>query len=100
MTTSTLEQWKKHIPWIEITEDKLVIKVWFEIEHPMMEKHFIKLIDVLRFTKAGYISLKQVTLTPNQKPQVEFDIKDWEAGTYKIQAHCNIHWVWENEILI
>ncbi len=100
MTVSVAEQWKKHIPWVEIIDGQIIVKIWHVIEHPMMEQHYIMMVDILRLTQAWYISIKRVVLKPSDKPEVVLNSNDLEPGSYKVQAHCNIHGVWENEILI
>lgn len=100
MSITIAEQGKKHIPWIEIIETKIIIKIWYIVEHPMMKQHYISLIDILKLTTSGYVSVIKKILSPDDKPKIELELETFEKWTYRIQAHCNIHWVWENEILI
>lgn len=100
MSVSLIEQSKKHAPWVELIDGKLIIKVWFEIDHPMLPEHYISSIDILQVSKAGLLRVKGILFNPWDKAMVEFDIVDFKPWVYKIQARCNLHGSWENEILL
>ena len=97
---SLTEQWKKHQPLAVIENDNLVIKIWRDILHPMEDNHLIDSIDVLQVTKAGLLIVKHFDLKPNTEPKVEIPLSELKPGVYKIQARCNLHGTWEDEILI
>ena len=97
---SLAEQGKKHQPLAKIIDDKLVITIWRDIPHPMEEAHLIDSVDVLQVTKAGLLRVKHFDLTADNEPKVEIPLSELKPGTYKIQARCNLHWTWEDEILI
>lgn len=77
---------EKHIPVVEIKDNIATIKVG-EVDHPMMEEHYIEWIYVE--TKSG-IQLKY--LNPNDKPEINVSIIDDEIKN--IYAYCNIHGLW------
>jgi desulfoferrodoxin (superoxide reductase-like protein) len=94
------EQWKKHQPLVKIENDNIIIKIWRDIEHPMEEKHLIENIDILQYTKAWLLKVKEIKLTYTNKPEIVFPIWDLKTGTYKIQAKCNLHWTWDDDFTI
>ncbi|MDD4353727.1 MAG: desulfoferrodoxin, partial [Candidatus Nanoarchaeia archaeon] len=59
---------EKHVPIVEITKDKIIVKIG-SIPHPMEEKHYIEWIEIIADGK----SYKQY-LKPGQKPEAEFCI--------------------------
>lgn len=95
-----VEQWKKHNPWVEIIDSQVIIKIWYEIEHPMQEVHLIETIDLLQFTKAWLLRVKTFTLKAWEKPEITLELSELKAGTYKVQARCNLHWTWENDFVL
>ena len=80
---------EKHVPVINIDENKISVKVG-SAEHPMEERHYIKLIQI--FQDGNLKGGKR--LSPNDKPQAEF----YQENTKKIKARilCNIHGLWTN----
>lgn len=79
---------EKHVPVVNI--DGATVKVMVgEVEHPMMEKHYIQWIAIE--TNYGY----QVKyLKPDEKPVASFALAD---GDELIAAYefCNIHGLWK-----
>jgi desulfoferrodoxin (superoxide reductase-like protein) len=97
---SVVEQAKKHQPLAKIENWKLIIKVGRDVLHPMEESHLINQIDILKLTQNWLVNIKSVSLQAQQQPIVEIPLSQLERWTYKIQARCNLHWTWEDEILI
>ena len=97
---SLAEQGKKHQPYAKIEGDKLVITIWRDISHPMQQAHLIDSVDILQVGKAGLIRVKHFDLQADTEPKVEIPLSELQAGTYKIQARCNLHWTWEDEITL
>lgn len=88
-TANEEEQLKeKHIPIIEVTNDRTIVKVG-EIEHPMVPEHCINWIEV---NIDGSIFVKK--LNPGEKPIAEFKVTG-----YKVSARClcNIHGTWKSQ---
>ncbi len=79
---------EKHLPVLEPTANKLVVKIG-SVPHPMEESHYIVFVEVLE--KSGKICRKY--LKPNNLPQVEFDITDSNQVDL-VRSYCNIHGLW------
>jgi desulfoferrodoxin (superoxide reductase-like protein) len=97
---SLTEQWKKHQPLVKIEDENIVISIGREIEHPMQEVHLIETIDILQYTKAWLLRVKEIKLTHNDKPEISFPVSELKPGTYKVQAKCNLHWTWDDDFTI
>jgi superoxide reductase len=78
---------EKHVPVVEIKKDKIVVKIG-SIPHPMEEKHYIELIEII----ADGVSYKKF-LKPGQKPEAEFCIN---ASKITARDYCNVHGLWKN----
>ena len=79
---------EKHIPKVTIDNNKVLVEIG-EVEHPMVDAHYIKWIIIE--TTDG-IQIKR--LQPNNKPIAEFRIKE---GSNFIAAYeyCNLHGLWK-----
>ena len=97
---SLAEQGKKHQPLVKIEWEKLIITIWRDIAHPMEEAHLIDSVDILQVSKAGLLRVKHFDLTANDEPKIEIPLSEMKEWTYKIQARCNLHWTWEDEITL
>jgi superoxide reductase len=80
---------EKHVPIIETTEGGIKVKVG-SISHPMEEKHYIELIQVI---KDGDVVIGK-RLKPGDKPEAEFCIPN--AKGLKARILCNVHGLWVN----
>ncbi len=87
--TGEKEGKEKHVPVIEIDGDKVTVKVG-SIPHPMEEKHYIMLIEVMHGGRviAGYWP------APGEKPEAEFKLSQTE-GIWA-RAYCNVHGLWKD----
>ena len=97
---SLAEQWKKHQPLVKIEGDNLIITIWRDVAHPMEEAHLIDSVDILQVSKAGLLRVKHFDLQANQEPKIEIPLSELNEWTYKIQARCNLHGTWEDEITL
>ena len=97
---SLTEQGKKHQPLARIDGENVVITIGRDIEHPMQKVHLIETIDILMYTKAGLLRVKDFTLTADEKPEIVFPVSDLKPGTYKVQTKCNLHWTWDDDFVI
>lgn len=79
---------EKHIPVCEIVDNKIKVKVG-EVEHPMINEHYIMFIAKVVNDKSEINYLK-----PNNKPECVFDYED----DSKIYAYCNIHGLWVSNV--
>jgi superoxide reductase len=79
---------EKHVPFIEKTENGIIVKVGQNQEHPMEEKHYIEWIQIFADGKSYRQFLK-----PGDKPQAIFEIK---AEKINAREYCNIHGLWKS----
>ena len=79
---------EKHIPVIELEGNIAHVKVG-EVEHPMLDVHYIKWI-LLVTDKGSYLR----KLRPNQAPATKFIIDDSEV-VLEVLAYCNLHGLWK-----
>ncbi len=78
---------EKHIPVVEVVNDKDIrIKVGSD-PHPMEEKHYIQWIEVFDGNKTCRLFLK-----PGQPPEAVF--KDTPANV-EVREYCNLHGIWK-----
>ena len=83
--------YEKHIPYV--TVDGSVVKVQIgEVEHPMVEAHFIQFIAI-ETSKGSYIK----KLSPEEKPVAEFILTDGEKAV-AVYEYCNLHGLWVKEL--
>lgn len=78
---------EKHLPVYEIEENEVNVKVG-EIEHPMVEEHYIQWVAIQ--TNEGYQIKK---LEYGNKPEVKFSIGK-EEKVENVYAYCNLHGLW------
>ncbi len=82
---------EKHVPVVEVSGNKVIVKVG-EVEHPMMDAHYIQYIWLE--TDKGYM---QKNLTPSDKPCAEFVLADGEKAIAAYE-YCNLHGLWKADI--
>ena len=80
---------EKHIPFIQKKDNGYLIRIG-EVEHPMVETHYIEWIEII----AGDRIYKKF-LKPGDKPEVFFDNINEEH--FLVREYCNIHGLWEIE---
>ena len=83
---STVE---KHVPYIEEKDGGVLVKVGQNAAHPMLEKHYIKFIEVLTEDKVC-----KAELNPGDAPEAWFPIK--KADILAAREWCNLHGLWES----
>ena len=81
---------EKHVPVVEESEGKLIVKVG-SVPHPMEETHYIEWIE-LEMVDIG----KKVKkfLKPGDKPEIEFCKR---GDNFKIRSYCNLHGLWKSK---
>lgn len=79
---------EKHVPVVTVEGNKVKVEVG-EVEHPMLEEHYIGWIAVE--TEQG---VQRKTLKPGEKPAAEFALAD---GDKLVAAYewCNLHGLWK-----
>ena len=81
---------EKHVPVFRIEGN--VVKVWVgEVEHPMLDVHYIMFIAI-ETTKGNQVKYLQ----PGEKPYAEFVLADGEEFV-KVFEYCNLHSLWSNQ---
>ncbi len=78
---------EKHVPVISVDGNRVTVKVG-SVEHPMEDKHYIELIQLIQ--DGNVIAGKR--LDPTDKPEAEFCVGD--TGNIKARILCNIHGLW------
>ena len=82
---------EKHVPAVTVDGAIVTVQVG-EVEHPMLEEHFIQFI-VLE-TEGGF---QKKTLKPGDKPVAEFIVADGDKPVAAYE-YCNLHGLWVKEI--
>ena len=78
---------EKHVPVVKLDGNKVSVSVG-EVEHPMLDVHYIMFIGIE--TNKG----KQIKyLKPGEKPYAEFMLADGEE-LVKAYEYCNLHSLW------
>lgn len=79
---------EKHVPYIEKTEKRVLVKIGQNQDHPMEKEHYIEWIQIIA-DGATYRKF----LNPGDKPEAEFEIK---ADDIMAREYCNIHGLWKS----
>ena len=82
---------EKHVPVIKVEGQKVTVTVG-EVEHPMLEAHYIQWI--LLETKEGR---QRKTLKPGEKPAAVFALTEGDAVVAAYE-YCNLHGLWKGEL--
>ena len=79
---------EKHVPVVIVDGDKVTVEVG-EVEHPMVEAHYIQWIAI-ETTRGG----QKVKLEYTDKPRAEFKLADGEEFVAAYE-YCNLHGLWK-----
>lgn len=79
---------EKHIPVYEIQDGKVYVKVG-EVEHPMVEQHYIEWISLQ--TNKG---VQRKNLSAGEKSEAVFALCEDEM-VEAVYAYCNLHGLWK-----
>ena len=79
---------EKHVPYVEVANGGVLIKVGRNEPHPMEENHYIKFIEVLRKSKVCRVELK-----PGDKPEIFLPVNKEEI--IEVREWCNLHGLWK-----
>ena len=86
---------EKHVPVVEFEENdchKIVkIKVG-EVEHPMVEGHFIRFIEAI---SNDQVYVKRKMLSPGEKPVLEMKCN---CDSMLVREYCNVHGLWQIQV--
>lgn len=80
---------EKHVPYVEDSEGGIQVKIGQNQAHPMLEKHYIKFIEVLTKDKVFRMELK-----PEMEPKAFFPVK--REDVKEVREWCNVHGLWKN----
>jgi superoxide reductase len=80
---------EKHVPVVEETENGLIVKVG-SVEHPMVEDHYIKFIEVLTKDKVF-----RAELAPGMSPQSGLCPRLKKEDIIEVREFCTKHGVWK-----
>lgn len=80
---------EKHVPYVESHGDSVTVKIGQNESHPMIEKHYIKFIEVLTKDKVF-----RAELNPGDEPKATFPVKKEEIT--EAREWCNIHGLWKS----
>lgn len=75
---------EKHVPVVEVNGNVARVKVG-EVEHPMMDAHYIEWIMI----ETNFGNQRKV-LKPGQKPEAEFALLPGEEVVRALE-YCNLH---------
>ena len=81
---------EKHVPAVTVDGDTVSVVVG-DVEHPMLDAHYIQFIAI-NTTKGGQIKY----LKPAEKPYAEFLLADGEEFVSALE-YCNLHGLWEGK---
>jgi len=77
---------EKHVPSIEKIDGGVKVKIG-KVAHPMDEKHYITLIEIIANEK-----VYRQYLNPGDVPEATFNI---ETNEVFARAYCNLHGLWK-----
>lgn len=79
---------EKHVPSYVVEGNKVIVNVG-EVDHPMIEEHFIEWVSLQ--TKQGN---QRKVLNPGEAPKVCFAICE-DDEVEAVYAYCNLHGLWK-----
>lgn len=79
---------EKHVPVVKVDGNRVSVIVG-EVEHPMVDAHYIEWIAIE--TSKG---VQRKILKPEQAPKAEFMLTDGES-VEAVYAYCNLHGLWK-----
>jgi superoxide reductase len=79
---------EKHIPVFTVEGNKVIVTVG-EVEHPMLEEHYIEWISIQ--TKFGN---QRKALKPGDEPKTCFALCEGDE-VEAVYAYCNLHSLWK-----
>ncbi len=82
---------EKHVPVVTVDGSTVTVQVG-EVEHPMLDEHYIQYIWLE--TDKGFM---QKDLKPGEKPCAQFVLADGEKAVAAYEF-CNLHGLWKKEV--
>ena len=81
---------EKHVPVVTVEGNIVTVKVG-EVEHPMVDEHFIQWV-YMQTDRGG----QRKCLKPGEKPEVKFALCD--ETPVAVFEYCNLHGLWKADI--
>lgn len=82
---------EKHVPAVSVDGNTVTVKVG-EVEHPMLENHYIQWV-VLETKNGAQIHY----LKPGEKPEAVFALAKGDEAIAAYE-YCNLHGLWKKEL--
>lgn len=82
---------EKHVPAVSVDGNTVTVKVG-EVEHPMLENHYIQWV-VLETKNGAQIHY----LKPGEKPEAVFVLAEGDEAITAYE-YCNLHGLWKKEL--
>lgn len=82
---------EKHVPAVSVDGNTVTVKVG-EVEHPMLENHYIQWV-VLETKNGAQIHY----LKPGEKPEAIFALAEGDEAIAAYE-YCNLHGFWKKEL--
>lgn len=82
---------EKHVPAVSVDGNTVTVKVG-EVEHPMLENHYIQWV-VLETKNGAQIHY----LKPGEKPEAVFALAEGDEAIAAYE-YCNLHGLWKKEL--
>lgn len=82
---------EKHVPAVTVDGNTVNVQVG-EVEHPMLEEHYIQFVALE--TKTG-CQIKY--LKPDEKPAAKFVLSEGDTPV-AVYEYCNLHGLWVKEV--
>ena len=81
---------EKHVPVFTVEGSKVTVCVG-EVEHPMVDVHYIEWIAI-----ETNLGMQRKMLKPEMAPKAEFLLLEGETVS-AVCAYCNLHGLWKSE---
>ena len=82
---------EKHVPFVQQAGSSFAVQVG-EVEHPMMEQHYIQWV-ALETNQGVHVK----NLKPGEKPAAHFLLPEGEKALAAYE-YCNLHGFWKKEL--
>ena len=83
--------YEKHVPFVTVEGNTVKVQIG-EVEHPMLEEHYIQFIALETGNGCQIKYFK-----PQEKPVAEFVVAEGDSAV-AVYEYCNLHGLWVKEI--
>lgn len=81
---------EKHVPAVTLDDDKIIVNIG-DVDHPMLDAHFIQWIYVV--TEEGVLAR---CLKPGEAPHAEISLGGQKP--LAVYEYCNLHGLWKTQL--